>query len=164
MRKSGVPKAVHLTRQDGRWKALLIPRDADKNARGWGEPLVRGGGVKAYVRSIWRVNTGSQTHISFPKERSWYRPSKRERLQDQNENRHPLDFFSFFLGSFCKVLNKGVIGLAMLLPRLVHQALEGSCGLYTSYCKHLPFLVDLLFVKNTAFNTSCVKLLSPPKS
>lgn len=51
--------------------------------------------VKTYVKSICRINAGSQTHISFPeKKSSWYRPSKRERLHDQNENGHPLDFFS----------------------------------------------------------------------
>lgn len=46
-------------------KALLVPRDADK-MRGAGPASLSSDGVKANVKNICRINTGSQTHISFP--------------------------------------------------------------------------------------------------
>lgn len=86
MRKRGVPKAGHLT---SGWvmKGLATSQRCRQNARGWGQPLVSGSFVRAYVKSICHVSAGSQTHISFPKKKksSWYRLSKRERLHDQNE-------------------------------------------------------------------------------
>lgn len=48
-------------------KGLANSRRCRQNVRGWGEPLVSGAFVKAYVKSIWRVSTGSQTRVSFPK-------------------------------------------------------------------------------------------------
>lgn len=68
MRKRGVPKARHLT---SGWvmKGLATSQRCRQNARGWGQPLVSGSFVRAYVKSICHVSAGSQTHISFPKKK-----------------------------------------------------------------------------------------------
>ena len=96
MRKRGVPKAGHLT-SGWAMKGSANSQRCRHKFEGMEEPLVSGGVIKAYVKSMCRVHTGSQTHISFPKESSWYRPSNTELLHDQNENRHPLDFFPLLL-------------------------------------------------------------------
>lgn len=92
MRKRGVPKAGHLT-SGWAMKGSANSQRCRHKFKGMEEPLVSGGVIKVNVKSMCRIHTGSQTRISFPKESSWYRPSNIEHLHDQNENRHPLNFF-----------------------------------------------------------------------
>ena len=68
---------------------------------------------------------GARLAFPFQKESSWYRPSERERLRDQNEKRHLLDFSSSSQTD-CKRLRRHVAGkfhwlLGLALPSRPHQ-------------------------------------------